>query len=480
MVSPRSRRLRTPTAFVTYLAICGVGAVVTLPAVTGCSSEAEAKEEEPQGAEQAIDEAQVPVTAVQRGTAAVDGAVDPRPSLAPLVQRVTPAVVSIHAFGKPIDAPSIFGRPRGRGSGSGFVIEDGGIVVTNHHVVSDAERLEVHLPDGRVFDAELLGSDPATDLAVISCKEATGLPTTELGSSEDLQVGDWVVAIGSPMGLEHSATIGILSGRGRGSLGLYPDSYIDFLQTDADIAPGSSGGPLFDLSGKVVGITTAVGADRGPGFAIPIDQARSIIASLKGSGEVVRGWLGAASDPGADQGSGAVIGTVYGGTPADDAGLRPGDVVVRIDGHEVGDFEGLRARIATLQPGHTVLMEVLRDGQTVELAAVLQERPEGQALRRLREKRHFADVPARAPAKTKAARLGVQAKPHPDGVEVVTVERGSLAEDLELRPGDVIVAVGGKSVSGPEDVQAALEENTDRIEVEIVREGVRQRVVFSR
>ena len=474
MASFRSRRLRTPTAFLAYLGICSVGAVLTVPTLTGCSNEAEASEEP---------EPATPIPPVSESSAQNDEAavVDPRPSLAPMIERVGPAVVSIHAFGKPAGLPSLFGTPRGRGTGSGFIIESNGIVVTNHHVVDGARRLEVHLADGRTFEAEVLGSDPATDLAVVSCTDTSGLPTVELGQSDDLRVGDWVVAIGSPGGLEHSATIGILSARGRGSLGLYKDSYIDFLQTDADIAPGSSGGPLFDLTGKVVGINTAVGADSRPGFAIPVDQAKAILPELREQGRVRRGWLGAASDPRAEADARAVIGTVYSDTPAASAGLRPGDVVLEVDGESVEDFEAFRTRIARLGPGHTVLMKVERDGQSLELSAVLAERPQTEALDELRAKTRFAPTPPPLPAApSDDVRLGIQARAHTDGVEVIRVEAGSLADDLELEAGDVIVQLNGSTISDPSEVTSALRANPDHVEIEVLRGSARHRTVLDR
>ena len=237
-----------------YLSSLAAGALALAILPTGCSEDAEAAAPEEGDAEAAAAVA-VPATADEPAAT-----YDPRLSLAPMIKRVGPAVVSIHASGRR------FGAHAG---GSGFILDADGTVLTNHHVVRNAKELEVHLPDGRKFEAKLIGSDAHTDLAVLELEDANELPTAELGASDALEVGDWVVAIGSPMGLEHSASVGILSGRGRGSLGLYEDSYIDFLQTDADIAPGSSGGPLFDLHGRVVGITTAVGAGSRPGFAIP-------------------------------------------------------------------------------------------------------------------------------------------------------------------------------------------------------------------
>ncbi|MCR9163836.1 MAG: trypsin-like peptidase domain-containing protein [Nannocystaceae bacterium] len=455
------------------LATLALGSVL-LALGSGCGAEAEASPSEPETAPQ--DAAQVQPDAANDDA---DGALhyDPRKSLAPLVDSVGPSVVSIHASGRGRG----FFSPGTEGSGSGFVYASDGIIVTNHHVVDGAERIQVRMHDGTGYDAEVLGSDAATDLAVLELEGARDLPALELGNSADLRVGDWVVAIGNPMGLDHSASVGILSGRGRGSLGLYADSYLDFLQTDADIAPGSSGGPLFDLRGAVVGITTAVGANSRPGFAIPASQAQPVIEQLRATGSVRRGWLGAASERGAQEGRGAVIGEVYAGTPAADAGLRPGDVVKRVDRTGIDDFDGLRGVIATLEPGHTVLLEVDRDGTSVELTAVLGDRPDSRTMRGLRP------APQRPMPRTTPTpptgfgeRLGIGARSHADGLEVATVEEGSLAEDLDLQVGDVLIELNGVSIRDPADVRDALGRSRGKVEVSLLRDGVKHNVTLER
>ncbi|HEY8378179.1 MAG TPA: trypsin-like peptidase domain-containing protein, partial [Nannocystis sp.] len=276
------------------------------------------------------------------GAPVVSGDFDPRRSLAPLVKELAPSVVSIRAQKKGVQFeldgidPRMLpffemfpGRPEvppQQGIGSGFVLTPDGLVVTNNHVVDKAEKLEVKLHDGRIYTAKVLGTDPYTDIALLQLEGASGLKPATLGSSSKLAVGDWVMAIGSPMGLEQTATAGIISAKGRGSLGLYANSYIDFLQTDASIAPGSSGGPLFNMNGEVVGINTAVGGiGRGLGFAVPIDQAKTVIPQLKSTGKVVRGWLGISGreiEPAVGQmpERGAVVGVVHEGTPAARAG----------------------------------------------------------------------------------------------------------------------------------------------------------------
>lgn len=495
MPTVRASRIRSPLALVSYLSVCSLGLV--LPYVGGCSRDAEAD----------VAPSTAPPTETSP-SAGSDGSFDydPRKSLAPLIERVGPTVVSIEVESKPLD-DRIFGlgsgrfqHPRASGRGSGFIFRADGLVVTNHHVVDGARDIAVVLPGGTRYPAELIGSDAPTDLAVVRIETPDELPAVELGSSNDLKVGDWVVAIGNPMGLDHSASVGILSGRGRGSLGLYPDSYLDFLQTDADIAPGSSGGPLFDLRGRVIGINTAVGGTNGPGFAIPVDQASGIIAQLVEKGSVTRGWLGAGSMPGEPKDGRAVIGSVYRGTPAAQAGLRAGDVVVKVDGTPIASFDELRAAVAQRSPGHTALLEVERAGQRIEIAVVLERRPDSSELDDLRSnspgggsglfdgwlsppKRPFGPPPtpdASAPDSSPSGRLGVRAEPTAQGLSVVSVESGSLAEDLGLRPGDVIERINGQAIAEPEDVRRALSEDARRTELEFTRDAVKHQVTLER
>jgi serine protease Do len=484
------RRLPPPLAVVTAF---GLGAGAALALGSGCSTDAEAAGAAHAGAEPA---------AASALAAALDPAhYDPRQSLAPMIKAVGPAVVAVDARGS---APGGGFLGRGertvQGQGSGFVVEADGLVVTNHHVIADARAVQVRLSDGRSFQAKVVGSDPATDLALLRLEGASGLPVVMLGKSATLEVGDWVVAMGNPMGLDHSATVGIISGKGRGSLGLYRDSYIDFLQTDADIAPGSSGGPLFNLRGEVVGINTAVGASLQPGFAIPIDQAARVIAQLRDGGEVVRGWLGAGNRPG-HGGPGAAIGSVYEGTPAARAGLRAGDVIEAIDGEALQSFEDLRARVGDKRPGEVVTLKVKRDGATIELDATLEAKPGTASLETLRPARgHSAapkprdPLPFRLPfglrmpdgsaAETapapEGARLGMSARTTARGLEVVDVRAGSLAQTLGLQPGDLLRELDGKPLAEPADVATALAGAGQRLEVRFERDGATHVVTLDR
>ena len=302
---------------------------------------------------------------------------DPRVSLAPLVKTLGPTVVHLeveqeiesplgmldprmHPF---LRMPEGFGSdsPRTRsGEGSGFIISSDGLVLTNNHVIEGADRVTVTLDDETRYEATVLGSDPRTDVALVQLKGAKNLPTATLGSSDAIEVGDWVVAIGNPYGLDHSVSTGILSGKGR-DIGAGP--YDAFLQTDASINPGNSGGPLFNLKGEVVGINTAI-IGQGIGFAVPIDMVSSVIEELQNDGRVARGWLGVGLRPldaalsqrlGVPMGSGVVLGQIYPGTPAADAGLRAGDVLTSLDGEPVEDSAAVIRAIGTRTVSYTHL-----------------------------------------------------------------------------------------------------------------------------
>jgi serine protease Do len=490
VASIRIRRINSWPALATVLALCGPGSVVALIGAAGCGRDAAAASGDPASLSPDPDTAKALVAALDAAVSspttgiASSPSYDPRLSLAPMIEKVGPSVVSIHVEGRLAAAarPRAFGFgtpeiPIVQGAGSGFIYSPDGLVVTNHHVVDGAESVKVRTHDGRELVAKVLGSDPLTDLALIQIEGASAMAAATLGESSHARVGDWVVAIGSPMGLEHTASVGIVSAKGRGSLGLYRDSYLDFLQTDADIAPGSSGGPLFDLEGRVIGINTAVGSGAQPGFAIPIDQVKTILPQLLAHGKVVRGWLGAAGATEAGKRDGAKVGRVYEGTPAGDAGLREGDTITRIDGTVVVDFEDLRARVAQLEPGHTVLLEVQRDGKTLELSAVLAERPAADRLDELKPARALApSEPAPAPASKGTSpldelRLGVQVRPGDAGLEVARVDRGSLADRLGLQVGDTIRSINGASIDDAADVPDALRDNGERLSIDVVRDG---------
>ena len=500
-------RRRKPSAHgLFFLVFCSLGAPALFVGSTGCSGEAhagppaqpeDAATKAPVSARQPAAQPTKPKTNKARywregdGSPVAGSGYDPKLSLAPMIEVVAPAVVSVTGSGS-----GPFGQ--GGGIGSGFIISPDGLVVTNHHVVAGREQLEVHFDDGRRFQAELVGSDPQTDIAVIRLDGAKGLRTVVLGSSDKLKVGDWVVAVGSPMGLEQTATRGILSAKGRGSLGLYRDGYADFLQTDAAINPGNSGGPLFNLAGEVVGINTAVGGHDGLGFAVPIDQAKVVLPKLIQSGAVQRGWLGvsgrdAAPDYGAKPISGAVIADVGADTPAATAGLREGDRVIDVDGHGIDSFNDLRGRIGEYAPREKVQLGLVRDGQRKTIEVTLGERPTPDALRRIGgatpgPMNPFPQMPApkaEPPASPKAppaagpagsdlyggkpARLGIEVQPEGEGLAVKRVVDGGVGHRLGLRAGDVLRSVNGKRVRSVPEILSALEGERSQVTIEFNR-----------
>ncbi len=271
-----------------------------------------------------------------------------------------------------------------RGLGSGVVVDRSGIILTNNHVIAGADELKVHVKNDRVLKAKVLGADPKSDLAVIKV-DAKDLPAVSFADSDKLRIGQWVLAIGSPFGLEQSVTAGIVSAKGRSNVGLV--DYEDMIQTDAAINPGNSGGPLVNLEGKVVGINTAMatrsGGYQGVGFAIPSNMARSIMQQLINRGKVVRGWLGVSiqkltpelGKASGHEGGGVVVAEVTPDGPAARAGLASGDVVVALEGRPVTDVAAFRNRIADSAPGVKLTLDVVRQGKTQRLPVTIGELP---------------------------------------------------------------------------------------------------------
>jgi serine protease Do len=393
---------------------------------------------------------------------------NPAQSLAPLVDKLGPAVVHITTSKKLASAeqgtlPFLFGvpdmeRPERQGVGSGFLISADGFILTNNHVVEGADKVLVRLSTGAEQSGTVVGTDPRTDIALVKI-EGKGLPSTTLGDSNALRVGDWVVAIGNPFGLDHTVTAGIVSAKGR-TIGAGP--YDDFIQTDASINPGNSGGPLFNLNGEVVGINTAVSRmGQGIGFAVPMAMVKPIIDELRDTGKVSRGWIGVGLqnlDPNLKSrlnvsvDEAVVLSAVYPNTPAAKAGLKAGDVLVRIDGQPVGESDALVREIGTHRPGEKLKLTYLRGGKEAEATVTLAERPAEDDLRSQR----FSSSPA--PDEQSEGRLGIAVRPTDKGEEpglvVTTVERGSPAESL-LRPGDVILEANGAPVRTADDLKAA-------------------------
>lgn len=320
-------------------------------------------------------------------------------SFAPIVQSVAPSVVSIHTRKNvriPRGLSDFFGgqgpgagREMERGLGSGVIVSEDGYILTNRHVVNAADEITVHLGDQREFKAKKIGADPGTDIAVLKI-DAKGLPVLPFADSEKARVGDIVLAVGNPFGLTQTVTMGIISGLGRGGMGIV--DYENFIQTDASINPGNSGGALVDMSSHLVGINTAIfsrsGGNQGIGFAVPSDLALEVLKSIREHGRVIRGYLGTMIQPVTPElaqafklkePSGALVADVTPGSPADKAGLAQGDVISAINGKKVEGPRELRLRVGAMAPGTKVTLKILRNDQEKELTVELGELPDKES-----------------------------------------------------------------------------------------------------
>ncbi len=383
------------------------------------------------------------------------------PTLAPMVEKVTPAVVNIATEGSvrirqnPLLNDPFFRRffnipdqPRERKTqslGSGVIIDaKRGLVVTNNHVVANAHQITVKLRDGRKFQAKLIGSDPETDVALIQIP-AEHLTAVKLADSDKLRVGDFVVAIGNPFGLGQTVTSGIVSALGRTGLGI--EGYEDFIQTDASINPGNSGGALVNLRGELIGINTAIfsqtGSSVGIGFAIPVNMVKMVTEQLMTHGAIHRGLIGAQTqdlDPdlaeafGIEQRTGAVVVDILPGSPAEKAGLKPGDVILEVNGRMVKSSSDVRLRIGLLRVGEKVRFTVVRNNKKLKLTATVADREEVASTSKLKNPRlagaTFGDIPENSPAYGWIK-----------GVMLYEVERGSRLWKAGLREGDIITSV---------------------------------------
>jgi serine protease Do len=340
-----------------------------------------------------------------------------------------------------------------RSLGSGFIVSDDGYILTNNHVVEKADEVTVTLLDKEDYKAEVVGTDPKTDIALIKIKPGKKLPYVRLGDSDALEIGEWVVAIGNPFGLGHTVTAGIVSAKGR-VIGSGP--YDDFIQTDASINPGNSGGPLFNLRGEVVGINTAIiQGGQGIGFATPIRMAKAVLGQLKEKGKVTRGWLGVyiqkmtpemAESLNVPVGKGALVADVMKGGPAEKAGIRSGDVIVRFDDKEVEDQHDLPQIVAATSPGKKVEVTVVRDGKKVEIPVKIREM-EGEETKAGKESADLSKglgLTVQDITPEIARHLGVENR---KGVLVTAVESGSPAEDAGFRQGDIIRQIDRQPVT---------------------------------
>lgn len=410
-------------------------------------------------------------------------------TFAPVVKKVAPAVVNIYTR-KVVQARAVsplmadpffrrffgdaipFGIPQERvqnALGSGVLVRADGIVVTNDHVVKGADEITVVLNDRREFEAEVVGVDERTDLAVLRLKgDVDDLPVVALGDSNGLEVGDLVLAIGNPFGVGQTVTSGIVSALARTTVGVA--DYRSFIQTDAAINPGNSGGALVTLDGRLAGVNTAIysrdGGSVGIGFAIPAEMVRAVLTSILETGKAVRPWFGADGQPvgreiaaslGLDRPGGVLINGVVAGGPAAEAGLKVGDVVVAVAGHDVLDVQGLRYRIATLGVGGSTILTVIRDGGVHDLTIDLRPAPDSPP-------RQVTEIDGRNPMQgTRVANLnpalaeemGLEYKP--DSVIVLAVARDGYAARMGVRPGDVIRSVNRSKVTSVDDLRAVLD-----------------------
>lgn len=429
-----------------------------------------------------------------------------------VIEKVVPAVVNIIGrrvqkqrwthpffddpfFRRFFDIPERELKREVKNLGSGVIVKEDGYILTNNHLVEGAEEVQVILLDDRKFEAEIVGADPRTDVAVLKI-DGDDLPLMELGNSEKLRLGQTVLAIGYPFGVGQTVTRGIVSALGRevkrGQLRNITES--DFIQTDAAINPGNSGGALIDVHGRLVGINTAIlsrtGENLGIGFAIPIKLARRIMDSIIEHGKVIRGYLGVmpqtvsreiAESFGLDQPEGVIITEVMDGTAADEAGLKRDDIILEYNGKKVESDNHLRRLVAATQPGEEVEMEIWRDGDRKKLEVEIGERTEsgepaggdesefstlfvGVSLETLNDYyRRQLDLPSRA-----------------EGVIVTDIQESSDAYESGLRKGDVILEINRKPVSGVEDIGDILDKSDDRALLRVYRRGVHLYIVIKK
>ncbi len=413
-------------------------------------------------------------------------------TMAPLLERTTPAVVNVSVESRvPVAQNPLFADPffrrffdvpeqrpaerRAISAGSGVIVDAGrGYVLTNHHVVRNADSITVTLKDRREFSAKLVGSDPATDVALLRIP-AGGLTQLPFGDSDQLKVGDFVVAVGNPFGLGQTVTSGIVSALGRS--GITSGNYEDFIQTDASINPGNSGGALINSKGELIGINTAIlapsGGNVGIGFAVPANMARSVMDQLLRFGEVHRGRIGVviqdltpklAADLGLTAEGGAVIAQIERGSPAERAGLAQGDVVTAVDGTAIHSSAELRNRVALIEANRSVALDILRDGRRRQITVAVtplsrRAADSGDSIAQFGGAA-LADIPEEHPAYGRV-----------DGVLVTSVARGSQAAQAGLRRGDIIFGVDDQATASVAELEQMLQHASPPITVHLLRGG---------
>jgi serine protease Do len=410
------------------------------------------------------------------------------PSLSGLVKSVRPSVVNISTtsvikgpnmhdrfFGQQNPFRDFFGEDffekffgdspkkefKQRSLGSGCIIDREGYIITNNHVIEKAQTIKVKLIDGKEYDATVVGRDPKTDLALIKIDAKNALPSAAFGDSDNLEIGDWVVAIGNPFGLETTVTAGIVSAKGR-VIGAGP--YDDFIQTDASINPGNSGGPLFNLKGEVVGINTAiVSGGQGIGFAIPINMAKELLPQLKSKGKVTRGWLGVviqkitpeiAKTFGLKETEGALVSDVTEDGPAEKAGIKRGDVIVSFNGKAIKEVDTLPKLVGATEIGKKAKVGIIRDKKSLEMEVVIGELKDEklQASKKPEVEKDFGLVVQNITPEI-AKHLNLKDK---RGVIVTDVQPGSPAQEGDIRSGDIIKEISRKPIKNIEDFKEAV------------------------
>lgn len=431
-------------------------------------------------------------------------AIDPTKGFADLVDRVMPAVISVEVKFSDVadtegdaapaqpDFKDFFNQfPQFRGQlppgmeeqrphggvalGSGFLISADGYAVTNNHVVQGADEVTVKIQGGQELKAQVIGTDPKTDLALIKVKSDKPFKFVKFASKE-ARVGDWVMAVGNPFGLSSTVTTGIVSARGR-DIGSGP--YDDFLQIDASINKGNSGGPAFNLEGDVIGVNTAIfspsGGSVGIGFAIPASITQDVVASLKDTGKVTRGWLGVQIQPVTDEiaeslglaeAKGAIVSDVTEKSPALAAGFKPGDTILKADGEDISDARDLAKKVARIAPGKSINIDIIRNGKPMTVAVKIGTMPADVHMASKAEKVEPTNLDA----------LGLKLGPAEDGagVQIVEVTPDSVADQQGLKPGDVILEIAGVEVNGPSEVKQALKETGKSRVLMLVRSGESQ------
>ena len=416
----------------------------------------------------------------------------PATGFADLVKAVRPAVVTINVAGKQPRSEAGMPNPgqgRVQGTGSGFVIDAAGFIVTNNHVVDGASRITVKLEDGRELQARLVGRDARTDVALLKVEAGAPLPFVALGDSDLAQPGDWVVAMGNPYGLSGTVTTGVVSATGR-DIGAGP--YDDFIQVDAPINQGNSGGPLFARDGGVIGVNTAIfsptGGSVGIGFAVPSNMVKRVVAELREKGQVERGFLGVSTQPvnaamaaalklpakAGETPQGALVAGVERDSPAAKAGLKPGDVVTALDGKAVRNPRDLARSVADIRPGAKADLKLWRDGAEASLRVDIAAQPGTERARAGAEQSNAPRIGVSLMPITPEARASLRLPNDAKGALVQAVEPNSRAQEAGLRRGDVIIGVGTTTTDDAEAALRALREANaagGAVAVRVLRDG---------